>query len=118
MGKSEIKSEILNDHTILIDPGKTLDNDNAYELVDVITGAQERGYKFVILDMSETEFISSAGVGSILGTIETSREAGGDIIICNASENIIHILDVLDLTDYLTVRDTMENAMILCGTGK
>ena len=114
MGIADIKTELVNDQTMVINPGKVIDNNNAHEMVDVISEIQGKGYKYIILDMSEMEFISSAGVGSILGTIEISREAGGDIIICNASENIIHIFDVLDLTDYLTVKDSRETALANC----
>jgi len=117
MGAVEIRTEAINDHAMLVNPGKVIDNNNAHEMVDVISEAQGKGYKFIVLDMSEMEFISSAGVGSILGTIETSREAGGDIIICNASENIIHIFDVLDLTDYLTVKGNREEALQSCQAG-
>jgi len=118
MGTDEIKKETINDHTVLINPGKVIDNNNAHEMIDIISEAQGNGYNYIILDMSDMEFISSAGVGSILGTIETSREAGGDIIICNASENIIHIFDVLDLTDYLTVEKDRERALAVCLAGK
>jgi anti-anti-sigma regulatory factor len=49
-------------------------------------------------------------VGSILGSVETSRAAGGDIILCNASEKIRHIFEILDLCDYLTIVETEEAA--------
>jgi anti-sigma B factor antagonist len=104
----------FNENTAIIKTGKTLDNSNAHEMVQIISDVQEQDYTFIILDISELEFLSSAGVGSILGSIEISREAGGDIIVCNASEKIIHILDVLDLTDYLTIKTTEEEAKQLC----
>ena len=53
--------------------------------------------------MEGLEFLSSAGVGSMLGTVEVSREMGGDIVLCGPSEKIVHILEVLDLCDYLTI---------------
>ncbi len=61
--------KILNKDTIIIGAGKQLDNNNAHEMVETITDAQSKGYKFIVLDMKQLEFISSAGVGSILGTI-------------------------------------------------
>ncbi len=111
MEKSDIIKAIVNDDVIIIKPVKSLDNNNAHEMVDIITGLQEEGYKTIIIDMNELEFLSSAGVGSILGTIETSREAGGDIIICNVPESILHILKILDLTDYLTITENKDKAL-------
>ncbi len=111
MDKPNITKTIINNDVIIIKPIKTLDNNNAHEMVNIITGIQESGYKTIVMDMTDLEFLSSAGVGSILGTIETSREAGGDIILCNVPESINHILDVLDLTDYLTIRENKEKAI-------
>ncbi|MBN1212022.1 MAG: STAS domain-containing protein [candidate division Zixibacteria bacterium] len=114
MGNKPISQKKLNDFTLVINPGSVLDNNNAHEMVEIITVAQDKGFKNIILDMTDLEFISSAGVGSILGTIETSREAGGDIILCNAAESILHVLEVLDLADYLTVKNNLEEAASLC----
>ncbi len=116
MTDTPFSRKILNEDTIIINAGRQLDNNNAHEMVETITGAQSEGYKFIILDMQQLEFISSAGVGSILGTIETSREIGGDIILCNASDTIIQVLEVLDLADYLTIRSDETEIAELCST--
>jgi len=114
MGHDKIITKQLNDDTIVINPGRLLDNNNAHEMSKAISSAQCRNFRFIIIDMGALEFISSAGVGSILGSVEISRDAGGDIILCNADENIIHILEVLDLTDYLTLRKNRNDAEEFC----
>lgn len=115
MDEQNITKRVLRDDTLVINPGQMLDNNNAHSMAGAIASAQASGYKFIIVNMANLQFLSSAGVGSILGNIETSREAGGDIILCNASETILHILGVLDLTDYLTIKSTEEEALTLCG---
>ena len=110
-----IKMRTLRADSVLLNPGRTLDNTNAHEMVEAITRAQGAGNKFIIVDMRELEFLSSAGVGSILGTIETSREQGGDLIICNASRSILHVLQVLDLLEYLTIVPDEQHAAARAG---
>ena len=110
-----VKSMVLQDNTLRIDTGKMLDNNNAHEMVTTISEALEAGYHYIILDMERLEFLSSAGVGSILGTVELAREAGGDIILCNASPTILHVLEVLDLSDYLTIIADQKEAAVICG---
>ena len=107
--------QTLKDDTILIYPGKILDNSNAHEMVEALDEIRNKGFAYVIIDMSELEFLSSAGVGSILGNIEVFRENGGDIIICNTSGDISHVLQVLDLTDYLTIKEDQKEAVAFCG---
>ena len=46
---------------------------------------------------------------------EVPREAGGDIILTGASPTILHVLDVLDLSDYLTIMTKHEKALAACG---
>ncbi|MEW5924085.1 MAG: STAS domain-containing protein [Candidatus Zixiibacteriota bacterium] len=115
MNTTTIMSEQLTEDTIMIDPGGQLDNSNAHILSEAIARAQASGFKYIIIDMKRLEFISSAGVGSILGSVELLREVNGDIILCNASENIMYVLSVLDLTEYLTIRSSRIEAEELCG---
>ena len=69
MNAEQIKSTQLNDDTIIINPRRLLDNNNAHEMAENISQAQSRGFRFIIVDMAQLEFISSAGVGSILGSV-------------------------------------------------
>ncbi|MEW6051761.1 MAG: anti-sigma factor antagonist [Candidatus Zixiibacteriota bacterium] len=107
--------QTIADHVLLITLGRMLDNNNAEQMVRTITQAQDRGYTFIIMDCEQLEFLSSAGVGAILGTIETSRDQGGDIILCNVSETTAHVLQVLDLLDFLKVKKTRSEALAICG---
>lgn len=115
MSDFSITQQTLRDDTLLLITGKMLDNSNAPEMVTTITSALSRGFKYVIIDMQNLEFLSSAGVGSILGTVEDFREAGGDLILCNLSGTILRVLEVLDLHEYLTIRDNQQEAAKLCG---
>lgn len=69
-----------------------------------IGAAQSEGIVDIRIDMSELQLLSSAGIGSILGAVEISREAGGDITIWNVPEKINAVLEMLDLHEYLTVK--------------
>ena len=114
MTDSEIKHQIINEDTVRISTGNVLDNDNVHHMVDLITTLQEKKYKYLLVNMEALEFISSSGVGSILGTVETSREMGGDIILYNLVDSVMNVFQVLDLTDYLTIRNKYEEVKELC----
>ncbi len=94
--------------------GKMLDNNNAESIVRTIVGARDRGCTFLIIDCEKLEFLSSAGVGAILGTIEAFRHQGGDIILCSVSSTISHVLHVLDLHDFLTIKSNLRDAVEAC----
>jgi len=115
MSEIKIEKKKISDDIISLNAGKTLDNNNAHLMVEAISEAQASGFQFIIIDMSNLEFLSSAGVGSILGTVEESRELGGDIILCNVSPTIMQVLDVLDLSDFLTIKADKTSALEFSG---
>ena len=69
MDSQAVTCKSINQSTTVINPGRQLDNSNAHEMLEAISAAQSGGYRFIIIDMSSLEFISSAGVGSILGSV-------------------------------------------------
>ncbi|UCE24523.1 MAG: STAS domain-containing protein [Candidatus Zixiibacteriota bacterium] len=114
MNESVVSRTDISPDTTVIDPGQQLDNNNAHEMVDAIGRAQAEGYRYVIIDMKNLQFISSSGVGSILGSVEALREAGGDIVLCNISEDIKNVFRVLDLLDFMTIAADVDQARERC----
>jgi len=114
LDQSTFQQFVLSDTVIVIHTERMLDNNNAHIMAEQLSEARKKGLKFAIIDMEKLDFLSSAGVGSILGSIEDFREMGGDIVICNASTTILHIFKVLDLGDYLKVMNTQEEAIKSC----
>jgi anti-sigma B factor antagonist len=112
-----ISQKKVDDNCFIIYPDKVLDNSNAHEMSEAITKVQAEGGKYIIVNLSGLEFISSAGVGSILGSVESSRGKGGDIVLCGASDKIRRIFEILDLCDFFTMVEDEEVARALCPVG-
>ena len=108
--ENEFRQTAIENGSILITTGTLLDNSNAHSLVSAITASHESGVSLVIIDMEKLEFISSAGVGAILGTIELFRERGGDVVLCGISPMIEHVLNTLDVLEYLTIKEDVQSA--------
>lgn len=106
-----ISNKRIDDSAIEVNTGEVLDNSNAHEMADLLAQLQEEGTKHIFVNMAELEFLSSAGVGAILGSVETSREMGGDIILFNLSRNIRNVIEVLDLQDFFTIAVDRQNAI-------
>ena len=115
MDKTIISQRPLSADTMLLDPGAVLDNSNVQELVKLLTGARGEGYKNIIIDMADLEFISSAGVGAIFSRVEPVRQEGGDVVLCNVSGNVLYVLGELDVADHLTIKTSEEEAAAFCG---
>jgi anti-sigma B factor antagonist len=66
----------------------------------------------ILLDCQELSYISSAGLGAIMGLIEPIRASGGDILLCNPQRNVHSIFDTLGFTQLYRVFDSREEALL------
>ena len=67
------------------------------EIDDSISGVTK-----LTIDLSELEYISSAGLRVLLKTQKTISK-NGEMVICGANEIVTEILEVTGFTDILTI---------------
>jgi len=65
----------------------------------------------ILLDCGSLNYISSAGLGAIMGLIEPVRENGGDILLCRLQKNVFEIFDTLGFTELYRVFETESEAL-------
>lgn len=71
---------------------------------------EDRRY-LILLNCKDLNYISSAGLGAIMGLIETVREHGGDILLSNLQDNVFAIFDTLGFTQLYRVFTDEDQAM-------
>ena len=57
----------------------------------------------LLLDFSRLEYISSAGLGALMGFAKIAREKDGDLLILKPTPKIGSIIDVLGLSKFIKV---------------
>ena len=58
----------------------------------------------LVLDLSGTEFMDSAGLGLILGRYRKAREAGCELVLLRPTPAILRILHLAGVDGMLTIR--------------
>jgi len=71
----------------------------------------QQGRYAILLNCRSLSYISSAGLGAIMGLIETVRERGGDIQLCNLQDNVFAIFDTLGFTQLYKVHPEEQDAL-------
>lgn len=87
---------------------------NAHTVLQFESALEElvRAGKYTILmDCRDLTYISSAGLGAIMGLIEPVREKGGDILLCNLQKNVYSIFDTLGFTQLYRVFTSRDEAL-------
>ena len=85
-----------------------LDTKGALVIEELIEQLIEENWMKVILDFEKVSFVSSAGVGVILGLVSTLREKGGEVYFVNLSPKVKSVFGLLNLDDYFKVVDADE----------
>lgn len=70
-----------------------------------------KGTKNLVLDFAKLDYISSAGLGVLMGLIEEVRSNGGDMRLANLPEKIFHVLDLLGFPVVFQIFKTREEAV-------
>ena len=87
--KTEVRHE--NDGTVVAVSG-SVDALTAADLARVITAEIVDGHVQLVVDLTGLEFMSSAGLRTLLGAVKETRSNGGDLRIASTNPGIDKVL--------------------------
>jgi len=83
----------------------------ASELKAAVDQVVAGGDTFVVVDLAETEFLDSSGLGALVGGLRTARAAGGDLRIARAGDQVASVLEMTTMDRVLRPYPTVEDAV-------
>jgi len=105
-----IRSKVI-DNAAIIYPKGHLDAHNVEkfekEILKLIGSSQFN----IIINCKDLNYISSAGMGIIMGYLDEIREKGGDIRLCSVSERVYEIFDLVGFTEIYDFLDNEQSAI-------
>jgi anti-anti-sigma factor len=66
----------------------------------------------LILDLTNVEYMESAGLGAILGAFASYQRQGKRLLVVGANRRVRTLFEVTHTEDYLTRFDTLEEAKL------
>lgn len=69
------------------------------------------GKKNIIIDLKETGFVNSSGLGMLIGGYTTVKNGGGDLKLANATEKIESLLIITKLTSVFSNYGSVDEAV-------
>ena len=94
-----------------------VDGETASELQRVCRQAMAVGDKTLILDFTGVEYVSSAGLGTVLVAGKQISGIGGQLRICGLSPRVKKIFDLAGFDTLFGFYDSPEDAMVDCRNG-
>ena len=65
----------------------------------------------IVLHLGEVGFIDSSGLGTIVRTLTSTRQARGDLKLCNVPEHVRKVLELSHLAKLFDTHESEENAV-------
>lgn len=89
----------------------SLDTDTADSFDEALTARLEAGWHKVVVDVEQLEYISSAGIGVLVGSVNQLQESNGDMYLVKVPPKIEQVLDMLCLMELFSVFDDRNSAI-------
>lgn len=70
----------------------------------------EQGRRRIVIDLAAVEFIDSSGLGALIGSHKAAEQAGGDLRIAAAPDQVRMVLRLTNLDQVLKNHDSAEVA--------
>jgi len=83
----------------------------ASEIKEVFLKILQEGTPRIVVDLSETRFVASAGIGLFATLVKECRSAGGECAFVNPNEIVLDILRVTKLLDLFKITKTVDDAV-------
>jgi anti-sigma B factor antagonist len=91
-----------------------IDSATAPDLAEVLNGLTDEGQCNLVLDMSDVEFISSAGLRALIDTQKTCHRRGrGKLVLADVPE---HIYEAFDLAGFVALFDFYDEQVEAVGS--
>jgi anti-sigma B factor antagonist len=81
------------------------------ELIEALMAAIRSGEHRLVLDLEQTDYVSSAGLLAIDAVIGRLHQAGGMLVLCNLPEPVRLACDLAGLLDHFDVESSRELAV-------
>jgi anti-sigma B factor antagonist len=93
-------------HVIILDvQGRIVLGDEIGDLRDAVRNLVAEGKKKIILNLAEVDYIDSSGVGELVGSYTTVRNAGGELKLLNLTQKVHDVLHVTKLYTVFDIRN-------------
>jgi anti-sigma B factor antagonist len=105
-----IQKHIENGSWVLILTGE-IDASNSVELDAAISEVVQEGANTILIDCSELDYISSAGLGVFMSYLDDFEENSVKMVIFGLKDKVFQVFHILGLDQLINIRPTKKEAL-------
>ena len=81
------------------------------QIQEVLDGLLAGGTRKLVIDLSKTEWMSSAGLGALIGSHQSYDDVGAQIMLAGLTAKIKELIVITRLTEKFDIHDSVEEAL-------
>jgi anti-sigma B factor antagonist len=81
---------------------------SARRLREVLTELVEGGTTRIVVDLVDTTFLDSSGLGALIAGLKSARQAGGDLQVARPTPEVHSVFELTNLDKVLRARSSVE----------
>lgn len=106
----DIDTDLRSPTSAVVRPHGRLNMVAAPALRSLVAEVVAAGHSMIVVDLAETVFMDSSGLGALIAGLKSARQAGGDLRIACATEQVLTVLDLTNLSRVLRPHESVESA--------
>ena len=89
--------------TQVLTPSNVLDSTKAAELRNQVNDAIAAGTDIILIDLKDTSFIDSSGLGALVVALKSARTAGKQLYLCSLNEQAQMLLNLTSMNQVFPI---------------
>jgi len=106
-----VKEKIIGDVAVLSISGKLMGGSETQEIHTVVKSLIADGIKKVVIDLSKVKWLNSQGLGVLMGSFTSMRNADGNLRIAGATDKVNSLLMITQLITIFDNYETVDRAV-------
>jgi len=105
-------SDRIQDGIVILEPkGKIMGGPDASLLHDKLHEFLDQGNSKVVIDLSRVDWMNSTGLGILISSYTTLKNANGEMKLANVTEKIQSLLVITKLVSVFDAHDSVDQAI-------
>jgi anti-sigma B factor antagonist len=98
-------------HVSVVKVSGRVDSMTAPELEKALQGLMDTNRNQLVLDLQETDYMSSAGLRVLVASLKTAKKNGGNLRLAQLSTRVKEVLDLAGLTPVFEIYSDVVEAV-------
>jgi len=107
----QIAEQRQGDVVVLSLKGKLMGGPETQAVHEKVKELAENKVTKVVIDLGNVKWMNSSGLGALMGSLTTTRNAGGELKLANVTEKVQSLFMITKLITIFSTHDSVEDAV-------